>query len=210
MSAITSITNANGKAVQFDATDLSNFETMVNLYAAQASAVARMPIDYFGLHSQNPPSAEGQRAGETRLIKKAERKQSSFGLAWESAMRVALRYRGMQDSVELRSIEAIWRDAGTPTIAQVTDAIVKRRQAGLLDWETAQEKLGETPQQIELMKKRRQEELDLETGLGLQAALVQAANAGDPTALTEAGAEDIAATATPAPAALPAGAPNAG
>jgi hypothetical protein len=176
MSGITALANPNGKAVQFDATDLSNFETMVNLYAAQASSVAGMPIDYFGLHSQNPPSAEGQRAGETRLIKKAERKQTSFGHAWEQMARIALRLTGQDDSLDLRRIEAIWRDAGTPTIAQVTDAIGKQYAAGLIDWETAQEKLGRTPQEIELMKQRRAADLALDTGTAVQLAI--AASAG--------------------------------
>lgn len=179
MSGLTTISNPAGKAVQFDATDLSNFDTIVNVYARQASSVAGLPIEYFGLNTQNPPSADGQRAGETRLIKRAERRQSAFGQAWEQAARIALRFTGRDETVPVRSIEAIWRDAGTPTIAQVTDAIVKRYQAGLLDWETAQEKLGETPQSIELMKQRRQDDLAIDTGAAVQLALVGGQNAGD-------------------------------
>jgi hypothetical protein len=207
MSGLTALANPNGKAVQFDATDLSNFANMVDLYAGQAASVANMPPEYFGLHTQNPPSADGQRAGETRLIKKAERKQTSFGHAWEQVARIAMRMRGVDDSLELRQIEAIWRDAGTPTKAQQTDATVKLRQAGLVDWETAQIDLGRTPAEIELMKQRRIDEMRVDNGFGLQAALVEAANAGEPNALTEAGAEQIAgaaaAAATPTPAARP-------
>jgi hypothetical protein len=61
--ALTALANPAGKAVQFDASDLSNFETMVNLYARQASGVDGMPIEYFGLNTQNAPSARGSAPG---------------------------------------------------------------------------------------------------------------------------------------------------
>jgi hypothetical protein len=191
MSGMTALANPAGKAVQFDASDLSNFAAMVDLYAGQAASVTNMPVEYFGLHTQNPPSADGQRAGETRLIKKAERKQTAFGHAWEQMARIALRMKGQEDSLELRSIEAIWRDAGTPTKAQQTDATTKLYAAGLVDWETAQIDLGRTPAEIELMKSRRQDDLMLDT-----AAAVQAAIAGSGTGeLSETAAIDAGHTA---------------
>jgi hypothetical protein len=180
MSSMTALANPNAKATQFDPSDMTNFEVMVNMYARLASGVASMPIEYFGLNTQNAPSAEGQRAGETRLIKKAERKQVAFGHAWEAAMRLVLRFRngGVEDpDPKLRGLEAMWRDAGTPTKAQAADATVKLYQSGLVDWETAQEDLGRTPAQIEQMKTRRQADLTFDTGVGVQAALVDAANA---------------------------------
>lgn len=171
MSSLTALANPNGKAVQFDATDLSNFANVLDMYAGQAASVTNMPIEYFGLHTQNPPSADGQRAGETRLIKKAERKQTAFGHAWEQMARIAMRMQGQEDSLQLRQIETIWRDAGTPTVAQVTDAVVKKYAAGLVDWETAQIDLGRTPAEIELMKQRRIDDLTLDTAAAVQAAI---------------------------------------
>lgn len=175
MSSLTALANPNGKAYQFDATDLSNFANVVDMYAGQAASVSHMPVEYFGLHTQNPPSADGQRAGETRLIKKAERKQTSFGHAWEQVCRIAMRMRGEEDSLKLRQIETIWRDAGTPTVAQVTDAVVKKYAAGLVDWETAQIDLGRTPAEIELMKQRRMADLTLDTAAAVQAAIAGSA-----------------------------------
>jgi hypothetical protein len=64
--SVWAIANKNAKTFQFDASDMANFETIVNLYARLAAGVAAMPIEYFGLNTQNAPSAEGQRAGETR------------------------------------------------------------------------------------------------------------------------------------------------
>jgi hypothetical protein len=170
--------NANAKTFQFDASDMTNFETMVNTYARQASGVTGMPIEYFGLNTQNAPSAEGQRAGETRLIKKAERKQVGFGHSWESVQRLVLRFRTGEWDPDARGLETVWRDAGTPTIGQVSAAVTAQFQAGLVDWETAQELLGRTPAQITQMKARRQADLDQASSAGFAAA--SAADGSEP------------------------------
>jgi hypothetical protein len=163
--------NKDASVGQLPSADLANFETMINMYSRLASGVTHLPIDYFGLTTQQPPSAEGQRAGETRLIKKSERKQTSFGSSWESVNRLVLRFRDGEWSPDARRMETLWRDAGTPTQAQVTDAIVKEYQSGLTDWETAQENLGRSPETIARMKKRRDADQSAALGFGVQAAL---------------------------------------
>lgn len=162
--------NKDATVGQLPSADLSNFETMVNMYSRLASGLTSLPIEYFGLNTQNPPSAEGQRAGETRLIKKVERRQVTFGNSWEAANRLVLRIRDGEWSADGRRMETLWRDAGTPTQAQVTDAIVKEYAAGLSDWETAQENLGRSPETIERMKERRAADLQQVNGFGAQAA----------------------------------------
>lgn len=162
--------NKDAKVGQLDSADLMNFETMINMYSRLGSGVTGLPIEYFGLNTQNAPSAEGQRAGETRLIKRAERKQASFGASWESVQRLVIRFRDGEWSNDARRMETLWRDAGTPTQAQVTDAIVKEYQAGLTDWETAQENLGRSPQTIERMKTRRDNDSARALGFGVQVA----------------------------------------
>lgn len=159
--------NAGGKAGQFDAAEISNFENAMNMYARLGSGVSGLPIEYFGLNTQNAPSAEGQRAGETRLIKKAERKQVSFGHSWESVQRLVMRFRDGEWNPDARRMETIWRDAGTPTIAQVNDAVVKRFQVGLTDWETAQEDMGKSPEAIATMQTRRRTEQDTARQFGV-------------------------------------------
>jgi hypothetical protein len=47
-----------------------------------------------------------------------------------------------------------------------------------VDWETAQEDLGRTPAQIEQMRGRRKRTSTVDTGVGVQQALLDAANAG--------------------------------
>jgi hypothetical protein len=86
-----------------------------------------MPIEYFGLNTQNAPSAEGQRAGETRLIKKAERKQVAFGHAWEAAMRLVLRFRngGVEDPDP--KLRVAWRRCGGMRVRRRRRRLLMRR-----------------------------------------------------------------------------------
>lgn len=166
--AVWALSNKDAKTFQFDAADMKNIETIVNVYARLASGVGSLPVEYYGLNTENPPSADGQRAGETRLIKNAERKQTSYGHSWETVMRFVERFRTGSWDIRNTKIETIWRDAGTPTVAQMTDAVVKRFQVGLVDWETAQERIGETPDAIKQMKERRQADFESSFTAGVQ------------------------------------------
>jgi len=174
--------NPDVKIGQLPSADLSNFETMIDMYAHMASGLSSLPIEYFGLSTNNPPSADGQRAGETRLIKRAERKQTSFGNSWEALQRLVIRFRDGEWDQDARRMETLWRDAGTPTVAQVTDATVKEYTSGLSDWETAQENLGRSPETIARMKLRRQNDLNAASGFGVQAAVNQTMNGGQDVA----------------------------
>lgn len=168
--AVWAMANKDAKTFQFDAADMKNIETIINMYARLASGVTHLPVEYFGLTTNNPPSAEGYRAGETRLVKTAERKQIAFGNSWESVMRLVIRFRDGEWSHDARRMEAVWRDAGTPTVSQVADAVSKYFQSGLTDWETAQEDMGRSPEMIRRMKERREKESSEALSFGVQQA----------------------------------------
>lgn len=168
--AVWAMANKDAKTFQFDAAEMSNIETIVNMYARLASGVSHLPVEYFGLTTNNPPSAEGYRAGETRLVKTAERKQTAFGNSWEAMQRLVIRFRDGEWSEDARRMETVWRDAGTPTLSMVADAISKEYAAGLTDWETAQEDRGRSPEQIKRMKARRVAESASALSFGVQQA----------------------------------------
>lgn len=168
--AVWAMANKDAKTFQFDAADMKNIETIVNMYARLASGVSHLPVEYFGLTTNNPPSAEGYRAGETRLVKTSERKQIAFGNSWEAVMRLAIRFRDGKWSDDARRMESVWRDAGTPTTSQVADATTKYYTSGLVDWETAQEDIGRSPAMIERMKERREKESTEALSFGVQQA----------------------------------------
>jgi hypothetical protein len=117
------------KVGQFTASDMKNFETMINLYAQQASGLTGLPMRYFGQNTANPPSADGIRADESRLIRSAELQCTDEGdqLGWVFAL--SERFR-TGEWIDGSRVKVDYFDPATPTISAMADAAVKVRQAG--------------------------------------------------------------------------------
>ena len=137
---------------QFPEASLENFHATLNQLARLAASVSGQPPHFFGLATDNPPSADAIRSSEIRLIKRAERRQRSFGGAHEQAMRLALRIRDGEWDPRARSLETVWRNPATPTFAQQADATVKLVQAHVIPVEQGREDLGYTAVQRERMR----------------------------------------------------------
>ncbi|HEY9476794.1 MAG TPA: phage portal protein [Mycobacteriales bacterium] len=149
-----------GREFQFPAADLSNFHKTINQLAHLVASIAGLPSDYLGLTTENPPSAESRRAGEIRLIKRCERKQVPFGGAYEHTQRVIRRFQDGGGPVDkrLRSLETIWRDPATPTVAAMADAAVKLRAEGISTLRQAREDVRYSQGQIRRMEKEDEQE----------------------------------------------------
>jgi hypothetical protein len=160
--AIWALKNGDAKVGQFSAADLSNFKTIVDHYAALVSGVTGLPMRYLGQSTANPPSAEGIRADESRLIKTCERFEKSAAGSWELAMRIARRIIDGQWAPELLQLETMWRDPATPTRAQQADAAVKLVQAGILPVEAAWEDLGYSAARRAKLRELRESDLTLD------------------------------------------------
>ena len=149
---------------QFATADLGNFVTAIGMITGQIAAIAGLPPHYLGISSDNPASADAIRSAEASLVKRAVRKQRQFGGSWERLMRIA---KAMETGVSIADlpgqyakIETIWRDPGTPTVAQSADAAVKLTAGDnpVITTQTAQEiYLGFTPEQIDQDQRRRVE-----------------------------------------------------
>jgi hypothetical protein len=120
--------------------------------------VTGLPLRYFGQNTANPPSADGIRADESRLVKRAERRQRAWGGSWEQAARLIKRFQSGSWDDKLVELETIWRDPATPTIAQQTDAAVKLVAAGILPVEAAWETMGYSQTRIAHLRKLREEQ----------------------------------------------------
>lgn len=152
--AVWALANKDAKTFQFDASDMANFERMMDLYARLASGVSGLPPNYFGLAADDAASADAIRSRESRLVKIAERDQVALGNGDEEALRIAARIRDGAWDPELTGIETLWYDAGTPTVGMRTDAVVKLYAATdvngrpLMPREMAMEDLGWSPAKI--------------------------------------------------------------
>lgn len=152
--AVWALSNKDAKTFQFDASDMQNFERMMDLYARLGSGVSGLPPNYFGLAADDAASADAIRSRESRLVKIAERDQVALGNSDEEILRIAMRVRDGAWSDELVGMETLWYDAGTPTVASRADATVKLFTAtdgagrSLLPREMAMEELGWSPAKI--------------------------------------------------------------
>jgi hypothetical protein len=111
---------------EFAGASLAGFHESINSLAKLVASLSGLPPDYLGLSTDNPASAESRLAGEIRLIKRAERKHSPFGGAYERAGRLVKRFQEKDWDPKYRMLETRWRDPSTPTVAQTADAAFKK------------------------------------------------------------------------------------
>lgn len=114
---------------QFSPASPAPYLDQVKGYAQLLAAEAGIPAAYLGFQTDNPASADAIRAGEARLVKRAERRQSVFGRGWLEVARLALLVRDGSVPAEFDSrISARWRDAATPTRSAAADEALKLTQ----------------------------------------------------------------------------------
>lgn len=133
--------NAEAKVFSLPGADLRNFTDVLRTYAQLAAGLTGLPAHYWGFTGDNPASADAIRSTESRLVKKAERKQRAFGGGWETTMRLAMLAMG-RNPADANRLETVWRDAATPTFAARADAVVKLHSTGILPLEATWEEMG--------------------------------------------------------------------
>lgn len=140
--------------IQFPEASLSNFHSTLEQLAKLVASLSGLPPYFLGQSTANPASADAIRSSEARLVKRAERKQRAWGGTWERVMRLVIRIRDGEWNDDARSLETLWRDASTPTIAQAADAAVKKNQAGIVPLRQTREDLGYSQAQIARMEEQ--------------------------------------------------------
>lgn len=160
---------------QFSPASPAPYLDQVQGYAKRVAAEAGIPTTYFGIDTANPSSADAIRAQEARLVKRAERRQASFGRSWLEVGRVALLVRDgvVPDSYDT-SVTTKWRDAATPTRAASADEATKLIASGVLppDSSVTYDRVGLSPgEQRQVMADKRRS-----AGRGVLDALRNAAD----------------------------------
>lgn len=117
---------------QFQSQGPTSFWESVRGLSQLCAAAAGMPESYFGFVSDNPTSADAIRAGEARLIKRAESKIALGSWASREVARLALMVLGGYDPATFTALRTEWEDPATPTKAAAADAATKLVGAGIL------------------------------------------------------------------------------
>lgn len=133
---------------QFSPASPAPYLDQIKGYAQLLAAEAGIPAAYLGFQTDNPASADAIRAGEARLVKRAERRQSVFGRSWLEVARLALLVRDSDVPADFDDrISARWRDASTPTRSAAADETTKYVGAGILpaDSTVTYDRMGLTP-----------------------------------------------------------------
>jgi len=189
------------KTFEFSSADLGKFIDAINAMAHVVAALAGLPPQYLGYATDQPASADAIRSAESRLIKRAERKQTAFGGSWERVMRQVRRVQdpSAADDPALHRMETMWRNAATPTIAQSADAAIKlytapNGQTPIVPLRQTRQDLGYTDVQIDRMEDEDEKarEQDPVTMLGRQIDMTTAG--GDDGARIQDGGPQAAAT----------------
>lgn len=159
---------------QFSPASPAPYLDQIQGYAKRVASEAGIPTTYFGIETANPASADAIRAAEARLVKRAERRQVSFGRAWLEVGRLVLLVRDgeLPDTYDT-TVSTKWRDAATPTRAASADEATKLIASGVLptDSSVTYDRVGLSPaeQRQVAADKRRQ------TGSAVLQALQSAA-----------------------------------
>ncbi|MBF6330854.1 phage portal protein [Nocardia transvalensis] len=129
---------AQPKVGQFDQGKPAPYLEYLQGLAQLLSAECAIPPMYLGFATDQAASADAIRAMEVRLLKRAERRQLTFGKAWLEVARLALLVRdGAIPKTFDTDVYLDWRDAATPTRSAAAAEAVSLVQAQILPPDSA-------------------------------------------------------------------------
>ena len=123
---------------------IDQIKGLSQMFAAEVG----IPPSYLGFVTDSAPSADAIRALEARLVKRAERRISTWDVEWQAAGQLAsFLVTGTEPA--LSEITTEWADPAVPARGADTDRAVKLVGAGILPAESSvtQEMVGLTPAQ---------------------------------------------------------------
>lgn len=146
--------NTDAKFGQFAPADLSNYVKAKESLLQDAAFITRTPRHYFMQHGQ-APSGDSIKGGETGLVAKVKDRELPHSESYEEVNRLGFLVEGNIVKANRQDAEVKWADPEYRTEGELTDAVIKQYQAGLIPWEFALDKLGYSPQDIEAQRKMR-------------------------------------------------------
>lgn len=151
----------NVKIDEWSAANLSQYTLLIETAVGHIAAQTRTPQHYL-IGKMANLSGDALIAAETGLVKRVQEKQIWYGQALREMYRlIALAQGDKARAGALASGRILWADAESRSHAQLTDALLKKRQMGY-PFEWLAKESGLTPTEVaDLMRMRKREaELD--------------------------------------------------
>lgn len=140
----TDVTEA--KFGQWDAAALDPYSMAKREDVKDVASRTRTPAQYL-LGELNNVNAATLKATESGLISKVRQRMRPLGEGLEQGTRIARRAAGLPDGGDA-SMEVMWRNPEYRTEGELTDAVVKRYQAGIASLRQSREDVGYSTTQI--------------------------------------------------------------
>lgn len=134
---------------QWSAAPLDPYSAAKREDVKDIAARTRTPAQYL-LGDMSNVNGETLKASESGLVAKVRERMDPIGEGAEGAMRLARQIAGLPD--DGGRMETIWRNPEFRTEGEITDAAIKRRQAGLATLRQAREDVGYSQTQISRME----------------------------------------------------------
>jgi hypothetical protein len=132
----------------FPATDLKNYIAAIEEDVQHIAVQTRTPRHYF-LQQGQSPSGDAIKSAEAGLVAKVNEKQRIYGRSFAEVVRLRNVMAGNEGT---KPVEVIWADPEFRTLAELSDAVIKQHQVGLLPVRSAREKLQYSPSEINRME----------------------------------------------------------
>lgn len=152
------VANELVKFGQFEPGNLENFLKVQQDLRAEIARVTGLPPHYVQPQTGNHPSGEALKTAEARLVKKAKKRQTSFGNVWEDALELALRMKSVPTPVKGSStrLTAQWADAADVSEKELAETLVLKKSFGVSDQQLLME-AGYGDEDIKRMMAEKQE-----------------------------------------------------
>ena len=139
---------AETKFGQWDAADLDPYSNAKKEDVKDIASRTRTPAQYL-LGEMSNVNGETLKASESGLVAKCRQRMRTFGEGLEDAVSLARRAAGLSTDVR---IETIWRNPEFRTEGEITDAAVKKLQAGIASLRQARVDVGYSETTIRQME----------------------------------------------------------
>ena len=135
---------------QLAASSPASLIDMIKMDSQLVAAETGIPPSNLGFVTENPPSGDGMRMYENRLVKRAKMRNRCDGASYGRVSKLVLLARGVPLD-KLPTVRTVWVPEETSTPAGDTDAITKQVTAGIIPKtsDVALERLGYDRGQIE-------------------------------------------------------------